>query len=214
MKQSNFYPSYIPGKWIHYTHHKKRRIRKKYLNRITHTVYQHDPDMETQCYKLRTSMSRCGMTTSNLTDSLLFGGLTGLIEGTAFGGIKPMTALPNFYSEDPVVEIPDDVQKLNDALTELATAIRAVIEPIMAAVKKVIDKLFKWAGDFWDHIWCNNRHWWTVAEHHRKYRIRKKYRNKIKRAARQKASELLPYFQSDNNSPEEPNEASDDEEGP
>ncbi len=29
-----FYPAYIPSQWIHYTHHKKKRIRKKYQNRI------------------------------------------------------------------------------------------------------------------------------------------------------------------------------------
>lgn len=34
MRNKQFYPSYIPGKWIHYAHHKKKRIRKKYQNRI------------------------------------------------------------------------------------------------------------------------------------------------------------------------------------
>ncbi len=24
-----FYPAYIPSQWIHYTHHKKKRIRKR-----------------------------------------------------------------------------------------------------------------------------------------------------------------------------------------
>lgn len=32
--QKIFYPSYIPKKWIHYTHHKKSRIRKKYRSKI------------------------------------------------------------------------------------------------------------------------------------------------------------------------------------
>lgn len=32
--KNNFYPSYIPKKWIHYTRHKKYRIRKKYRSKI------------------------------------------------------------------------------------------------------------------------------------------------------------------------------------
>lgn len=37
-----FYPSYIPKRWIHFTHHKKRRIRKKYQNRIRREVQRHN----------------------------------------------------------------------------------------------------------------------------------------------------------------------------
>lgn len=35
MKRKDYYPSYIPRKWIHFAEHgRKYRIRKKYRNRI------------------------------------------------------------------------------------------------------------------------------------------------------------------------------------
>ena len=51
-----------------------------------------------------------------------------------------------------------------------------------------------------------------MAEHHKKRRIRKKYRNKIKREARRRAGELLEILTADDS--EDAETASDDEEGP
>lgn len=42
MKRKDYYPSYIPRKWIHFAEHgRKYRIRKKYRNRILRTVSSH-----------------------------------------------------------------------------------------------------------------------------------------------------------------------------
>lgn len=39
MKAKDYYPTYIPRKWIHFAEHgRKYRIRKKYRNRILQTV--------------------------------------------------------------------------------------------------------------------------------------------------------------------------------
>ncbi len=86
-----------------------------------------------------------------------------------------------------------------------------MFRPVVEYVTKAIKKLFKWVGDFWDLLWCNNRRWWYIAEHHKKYRIRKKYRNKINREAARKARELLPLLTEDSEDDAEP---SDEEEGP
>lgn len=44
MKRKDYYPSYIPRKWIHFAEHgRKYRIRKKYRNRILRTISSHAP---------------------------------------------------------------------------------------------------------------------------------------------------------------------------
>lgn len=47
-----FYPAYIPEKWIHYTRHKKKKIRKKYQNRIRREVRRHNVDAQTLSFLL------------------------------------------------------------------------------------------------------------------------------------------------------------------
>lgn len=188
MSNKQFYPLYIPRKWIHLAGHKKKRIRKKYQNRIQCTIYSHPEDLETQAYKLRLIMSGYGHTTSEWCRAAQLATQT----------LQIM----------PPIE-PDTLE-----IEKLAAAFRSFIDPIVAAVKKIFDKLVKWARDFWDRIWCNNRHWWIMAEHHKKYRIRKKYRNKINREAKRKARELLRSLQSSDDSPEDQDEGGDDEEGP
>lgn len=184
MNNRILYPDYIPRKWIHLAGHKKKRIRKKYQNRIRRAIYSHPGDLETQAYKLRQIMSGCGHTTSEWCRAA-------------------QLATHTLQTMPPIEPNTIEIEKL-------AATFHSFIDPIVAAVKKVFDKLIKWARDFWDRIWCNNRHWWTMAEHHKKYRIRKKYRNKIKRMARQRAGELLHSLESGDS--EDRNEASDDSE--
>lgn len=58
------------------------------------------------------------------------------------------------------------------------------------------------------------RKWIHFAEHGRKYRIRKKYRTKIKRMARDRARKLLHSLGCDTQEEQDDTEASDDEEVP
>lgn len=53
-----------------------------------------------------------------------------------------------------------------------------------------------------------------MAEHHKKRRIRKKYRTKIKRMARDRARKLLHSLGCDTPEEQDDTEASDDEEVP
>ncbi len=181
-----FYPAYIPGKWIHYTHHKKKRIRKKYQNRIRRKIRRHKADAQTLSFLLTGAAARY----------------------SSWIGYKP-----------PEIEIPeipettlDALEELGKAFEELKDAVLEAIQPIVDYLVKVAKKFFKWAGDFWDHLWCDNKHWWYMAEHHKKRRIRKKYRNKIKREATRRAGELLELLATDDSEDDET--ASDDEEGP
>lgn len=53
MKRKDYYPSYIPRKWIHFAEHgRKYRIRKKYRNRILQTVSSHPSDFETVLFNV------------------------------------------------------------------------------------------------------------------------------------------------------------------
>lgn len=53
MKAKDYYPTYIPRKWIHFTEHgRKYRIRKKYRNRILQTVSSHPSDFETVLFNV------------------------------------------------------------------------------------------------------------------------------------------------------------------
>lgn len=133
----------------------------------------------------------------------------------------PRLALPLITApelESPAIEIPEIPETTQEALEELGKAIAElgqqlveVFRPVVEYVTKVIKKLFEWARDFWDHLWCDNKHWWHMAEHHKKRRIRKKYRNKIKREARRRAGEFLEFLTTDNSEDDET--ASDDKEG-
>lgn len=58
MHSKQFYPSYIPSQWIHYTRHKKKRIRKKYQNRIRREVRRHKVDAQTLSFLLADASSR------------------------------------------------------------------------------------------------------------------------------------------------------------
>lgn len=81
-------------------------------------------------------------------------------------------------------------------------------------IKELAGKIVKIVRDAVDRIWCNDRHWWYMAEHHKKRRIRKKYRTKIKRMARDRAHKLLRSLGCDTPEEQDDTEASDDEEVP
>lgn len=230
-----FYPAYIPGKWIHYTHHKKKRIRKKYQNRIRREVRRHKVDAQTLSFLLADAAARysdrIGYNQTNLSRIALLGG--SWCSGSAAGLITlavpqiatpplPRLALPQITTPElriPEIEIPeipettqDALERLGKALVEVGEQLVEVFRPVVEYITKVIKKLFKWARDFWDHLWCENKRWWYMAEHHKKRRIRKKYRNKIKREATRRAGELLELLATDDSEDDET--ASDDEEGP
>lgn len=230
-----FYPSYIPKRWIHFTHHKKRRIRKKYQNRIRREVQRHKLDAQTLSFLLADAAAkysgRIGYDQPEISRLALLGG--SWCSGSAAGHFSmtmPRVTVPSFAQialpqitlpelELPEIKIPempetteDPLEELRKAFTKVGEVIVEVLRPVVDYLAKVIEKFFKWAGDFWDHLWCKNKHWWHMAEHHKKHRIRKKYRNKIKREARRRAGELLELLAADDSEDDEA--ASDDEEGP
>lgn len=229
-----FYPAYIPGKWIHYTRHKKKRIRKKYQNRIRREVRRHKVDAQTLSFLLADAATRysgrIGYKQPELSRFSLLGG--SWCSGSAAGLFSltlpqiavpslPRPALPQITMPElriPEVELPEIPETTQDALERLAkvveeakASILEALQPLIDWVVKVTKRLFKWARDFWDHLWCENKHWWYMAEHHKKRRIRKKYRNKIRREARRRAGDLLEILTADDSEDDET--ASDDEEG-
>lgn len=71
MKRKDYYPSYIPRKWIHFAEHgRKYRIRKKYRNRILQTVSSHPSDFETVLFNVMQHTSRSGITTAEFCRGL------------------------------------------------------------------------------------------------------------------------------------------------
>lgn len=177
MHNKQFYPSYIPSRWIHYTHHKKKRIRKKYQNRIRREARRHKVDAQTlSCLLADAATKYSGRIGYNQQDLSRFSQLGGSwCSGSAAGlfaltlpqiAIPPLPrlALPQITApelEIPAIEIPeipettrDALEKLGEALAELGEQLVEVFRPVVEYVTKVIKKLFKWAGDFWDHLWC------------------------------------------------------------
>lgn len=211
--KNNFYPSYIPKKWIHYTRHKKSRIRKKYQNRILRYVRQHERDAETSLFLLYNTQSRLGMSAQEqLKAAEGFGRIVINIPPVHIGDAL-LSRVPEL---DAVPILPDpypqeELEKLNEAFQQLADALVETFKPVLDWLTKLARKLAKRARDVVDRLWCNNRRWWYMAEHHKKYRIRKKYRSKINREAARKARELLPFLTEDSEDDAEP---SDEEEGP
>ena len=57
MKRKDYYPSYIPRKWIHFAEHGR-----KY--RILRTVSSHPSDFETVLFNVMQHTSRSGITTA------------------------------------------------------------------------------------------------------------------------------------------------------
>lgn len=207
MKSRNYYPTYIPRKWIHFAEHgKKYRIRKKYHNRIQKAVSRHSTgsgwssDFETVLFNVMQNTRHCGMTTTELCQRLSV----------------PQTTLDYFAdcSPDDGIQIPDDIRQLSEKLEELKEIIERTLSPVLDWIKELAGKIVKVVRDAVDKIWCNDRHWWHMAEHHKKYRIRKKYRNKIRRAARDRARKLLHSLGCDTPEEQDDTEASDDEEVP
>ena len=163
MKRKDYYPSYIPRKWIHFAEHgRKYRIRKKYRNRILQTVSSHPSDFETVLFNVMQHTSRSGITAAELC--------------------RGLTAPP----------IPDYFRDCSPDAGKIVKVVRDAV----------------------DRIWCNDRHWLYMAEHHKKRRIRKKYRTKIKRMARDRARKLLHSLGCDTPEEQDDTEASDDEEVP
>ena len=97
---------------------------------------------------------------------------------------------------------------------ELREIIKRAFTPVLDWLTELAGKIVKIVRDAVDRIWCNDRHWWYMAEHHKKRRIRKKYRTKIKRMARDRARKLLHSLGCDTQEEQDDTEASDDEEVP
>lgn len=99
MKARDYYPTYIPRKWIHFAEHgRKYRIRKKYRNRILQTVSSHPSDFETVLFNVVQHTSRSGITTAEFCRGL-----------TA-------PPLPDYFrdcSPDDGIQIPDDIRQLS-----------------------------------------------------------------------------------------------------
>ncbi len=257
MNNKQFYPSYIPSRWIHYTRHKKKRIRKKYQNRIRREVRRHKVDAETYAFLLADAAARRSRRVAhnrpafrwppsnwewqssplNFSPPELKSAEIPEISkrlaalGESWGGdyasrlfalSLPQIRIPDITAPGlriPEIEIPEVTEGTLDAMGDLREAFEKLKESLLEAFKPIVDwlikvakRLFKWARDFVDHLWCDNRRWWYMAEHHKKHRIRKKYRNKIKREARRRTGELLAILTADDSEDDET--ASDDEEGP
>lgn len=200
MKTRDYYPTYIPRKWIHFAEHgRKYRIRKKYRNRILRTISSHPSDFETVLFNVMWNTSRSGMTTAELCRGL-----------TA----PPLSDYFRDCSPDDGIQIPDDIRQFSEKLEELKEIIKRTLSPVFDWIKKLAGKIVKIVRDAVDRIWCNDRHWWYMAEHHKKRRIRKKYRTKIKRMVRDRARKLLHSLGCDTPEEQDDTEASDDEEVP
>lgn len=208
MKSRDYYPTYIPRKWIHFAEHgRKYRIRKKYRNRIQKAVSRHSTgtgwssDFETVLFNVIQNTRHCGMTTAELCQRLS----------------APQTTTLDYFADcspDDGIQIPDDIRQLSEKLEELKEIIERTLSPVFDWIKELSGKIVKIVRDAVDRIWCNDRHWWYMAEHHKKRRIRKKYRTKIKRMARDRARKLLHSLECDTPEEQDDTEASDDEEVP
>lgn len=214
--QKIFYPSYIPKKWIHYTHHKKSRIRKKYQNRILRYVRQHERDAETSLFLLYNTQSRLGMSTQELLKAaegfgrIIINTPPVHIGDALLSGVPELDAVP--ILPDPYPQ--EELEKLNEAFQQLVDALTESLKPVLDWLTKLAGKIVKIVRDAVNRIWCNDRHWWYMAEHHKKRRIRKKYRTKIKRMARDRTRKLLHSLRCDTPEEQDDTEASDDEEVP
>ena len=117
MKAKDYYPTYIPRKWIHFAEHgRKYRIRKKYRNRILRTVSSHPSDFETVLFNVMQHTSRSGMTTAELCRGL-----------TA-------PPIPDYFrdcSPDDGIQIPDDIRQLSEKLEELKEIIEHTLSPVL-----------------------------------------------------------------------------------
>ena len=83
MKAKDYYPTYIPRKWIHFAEHgRKYRIRKKYRNRILQTVSSHPSDFETVLFNvMQHSSSHCLVNVfAYNNNAVLFGELVAVAE--------------------------------------------------------------------------------------------------------------------------------------
>lgn len=208
MKSRDYYPTYIPRKWIHFAEHgRKYRIRKKYRNRIQKAVSRHSTgtgwssDFETVLFNVIQNTRHCGMTTAELCQRLS----------------APQTTTLDYFADcspDDGIQIPDDIRQLSEKLEELKEIIEHMLSPVFDWIKELAGKIVKIVRDAVDRIWCNDRHWWYMAEHHKKRRIRKKYRTKIKRMARDRARKLLHSLGCDTPEEQDDTEAGDDEEVP
>lgn len=234
MRNEQFYPSYIPGKWIGYTHHRKKRIRKKYQNRIRREVRRHDVDAQTLSFLLADAAAKySGLIGYNQPDLSRFPRLGGnWCCGSAAGlfahTLPAITIQPiSFPQLDlPPIEVPpieapqipaEDLERLKEAFQQIKDAVVEALTPLMEWLAKALKKFMKWLRDLPDHWLCKNKHWWYMAEHHKKRRIRKKYRNRIRKEANKRAGELVRLLtEPDAEQPEEDETGSsnDDEEGP
>ena len=209
MKARDYYPTYIPRKWIHFAEHgRKYRIRKKYRNRILQTVSSHPSDFETVLFNVMQHTSHSGITTAEFCRGLTAPPLPDYFHRSPEAVLhKPPTQIVG-------IQIPDDIRQLSEKLEELKEIIERTLSPVLDWIKELAGKIVKVVRDAVDRIWCNDRHWWYMAEHHKKRRIRKKYRTKIKRMARDRARKLLHSLGCDTPEEQDDTEAGDDEEVP
>lgn len=123
MKAKDYYPTYIPRKWIHFAEHgRKYRIRKKYRNRILQTVSSHPSDFETVLFNVMQHTSRSGITTAEFCRGL-----------TA-------PPLPDYFrdcSPDDGIQIPDDIRQLSEKLEELKEIIERTLSPVFDWIKEL-----------------------------------------------------------------------------
>lgn len=138
MKRKDYYPSYIPRKWIHFAEHgRKYRIRKKYRNRILQTVSNYPSDFEAVLFNVMQHTSRSGMTTAELCRGL-----------TA-------PPLPDYFrdcSPDDGIQIPDDIRQLSEKLEELKEIIERTLSQVFDWIKELAGKIVKIVRDAVDRI--------------------------------------------------------------
>lgn len=149
MKRKDYYPSYIPRKWIHFAEHgRKYRIRKKYRNRILRTVSSHPSDFETVLFNVMQHTSRSGITTAEFCRGL-----------TA-------PPLPDYFrdcSPDDGIQIPDDIRQLSEKLEELKEIIERTLSPVFDWIKELAGKIVKIVRDAVDRV--RHLHGSTLREH-------------------------------------------------
>ena len=83
-------------------------------------------------------------------------------------------------------ELPSDLNLTPQEMEEL----KSIVINIFEKIKKAFQKFIKQVKERWYRIWCDNTHLWHIAKHHKKYRIRKEYMNKI----RKEAAKNIRYF--------------------
>lgn len=85
---------------------------------------------------------------------------------------------------DASITDPEAMQRVSEALSQLADALREVVKAVVEALKPIIDAVVSVARKFWRAIAAGivPGKWLHLAEHAKKARTRKKWRNRIRKA--------------------------------